>query len=487
LVLNNTNALNGAATFSATSTTFDCSQFVTTGTYVAYLFAHNAGGFGLSGEDNVISCGSYTGTGAAGNAINLGYEPQWVMIKESSLSGNGWCIFDSMRGAPDGSAPDSRLQAESSAAEVSTVAEIAFTSTGFKLEAAGGRLNTSGATYIYIAIRRGPMKVPESGTSVFDTALYTGNATARTITLSSTMPYTDMGIWRARTGGTNNFNQGWWTVDRLRGMVSTPSTAGVNSRGLLTAFTDAESAGAPYSVINNTADLTSGTSLNVNTAPFLTYSFRRAPSVFDVVCYTGTGGVNRQVTHNLGVQPELYIVKRRNGAKGWFVGSTLLSGPSYYMYLDLNVAQSNGAGASDVWGTSFPTSSYFLVSDTNAYNNTNTSGDTYVAYLFASCPGVSKVGSYTGTGTTQAINCGFTAGARFVLIKSTSTTGNWLVWDSARGIVAGNDPYLTLNTTAAEVTNTDWVDTAATGFELSNAGSNLANSNGATYIFLAIA
>jgi hypothetical protein len=117
----------------------------------------------------------------------------------------------------------------------------------------------------------------------------------------------------------------------------------------------------------------------------------------------------------------------------------------------------------------------------------NASGGTYVAYLFASCPGVSKVGSYTGTGATQVINCGFTGGARFVLIKSTSTTGNWYVWDSARGIVAGNDPYLLLNSTAAEVTNTDWVDTAATGFELSNAGGNLANSNGVSYIFLAIA
>jgi hypothetical protein len=110
-----------------------------------------------------------------------------------------------------------------------------------------------------------------------------------------------------------------------------------------------------------------------------------------------------------------------------------------------------------------------------------------VAYLFATCPGVSKVGGYTGTGTTQTINCGFTGGARFVLIKATSTTGDWYVWDSARGIVAGNDPYLLLNSTAAEVTTTDWVDTAATGFELSNAGGNLANSSGVSYIFLAIA
>jgi hypothetical protein len=74
-----------------------------------------------------------------------------------------------------------------------------------------------------------------------------------------------------------------------------------------------------------------------------------------------------------------------------------------------------------------------------------------------------------------------------VLVKTTGTTGNWLVWDSARGIVAGNDPYLALNSDAAEVTNTDWVDTAATGFELSSNAGNLANSSGVSYIFLAIA
>jgi hypothetical protein len=73
-----------------------------------------------------------------------------------------------------------------------------------------------------------------------------------------------------------------------------------------------------------------------------------------------------------------------------------------------------------------------------------------------------------------------------VLIKRTDSTGDWYVWDSARGIVAGNDPYLELNTADAEVTNTDWVDTAATGFELSNAGGNLANSSGVSYIFLAV-
>jgi hypothetical protein len=171
------------------------------------------------------------------------------------------------------------------------------------------------------------------------------------------------------------------------------------------------------------------------------------------------------------------IVKKRNAAYEWIVYS-----PAGLGYLRLNtdeVYNSNDV----LWNGTAPTSTVFSV---GAFTHVNNSGDTYVNYLFATCPGVSKVGSFTGTGATQVINCGFTGGARFVLIKATSTTGDWLVWDSARGIVAGNDPYLALNSTAAEVTNTDWVDTAATGFELSNAGGNLANSNGVSYIFLAI-
>jgi hypothetical protein len=115
------------------------------------------------------------------------------------------------------------------------------------------------------------------------------------------------------------------------------------------------------------------------------------------------------------------------------------------------------------------------------------SATTYVAYLFATLAGISKVGTYTGTGTTLQINCGFTAGARFVLIKRTDSTGDWYVWDSARGIVAGNDPYLLLNSTAAEVTSTDYIDTASTGFEISSTAPAAINASAGTFIFLAIA
>jgi hypothetical protein len=209
------------------------------------------------------------------------------------------------------------------------------------------------------------------------------------------------------------------------------------------------------------------------------WAFRRAPGFFDVVCYTGTG-VARTVAHNLTVAPELMIVKPRSANGAWSVYSSFLGNTSV---VSINTDSAVSTGTTR-WDSTSPTSTVFSLGTLAGVNG---SGVTFVAYLFATLSGISKVGNYTGTGTTLQINCGFTTGARFVLIKATSTTGNWFVWDTARGIISGNDPYLALNTTSAEVTNTDWVDPLASGFELSNAGGNLVNTNGVSYIFLAVA
>jgi hypothetical protein len=150
----------------------------------------------------------------------------------------------------------------------------------------------------------------------------------------------------------------------------------------------------------------------------------------------------------------------------------------------LNTTAAGGTAGPVLWNDTAPTASVFSVGTST---NTNGSGYTYVAYLFATCAGVSKVGSYTGTATTLQVNCGFTAGARFVLIKRTDSTGSWYVWDSSRGIVSGNDPYLLLNSTAAEVTNTDYIDAYSAGFEISSTAPAEINASGGTYIFLSIA
>ena len=476
---------NDVVSINPTSTLFtvagDGSVNADGSTYVAYLFAHDAGGFGATGTDNVISCGSYTGNGSAtGPIVTLGWEPQFLITKRASGGTGGWGISDNMRGLTVGA--DTRaVFADLTQAENASVA-VTPTATGFQLTTTSAQYNASGSNYIYIAIRRGPMRTPTLGTNVFMPTVYTGTNVNNRLVNTSIAP--DM-VWMRQRNDT--VLTGMVVGDRLRGQpyLLTGSTAAEVTSA--TAFdqqlVSATEYGSAFASMNGVWVGTDATAkLNVNTTAnnHIAEAFRRAPGFFDVVCYTGTGSA-QTITHNLGVVPELIITKTRATSIDWGVYS---APAGRNQVLRLNLADAV-LSASNIWGASGPTSTSFGVSPSGSSIN-NGSGETYVAYLFASCPAVSKVGTYTGTGSTVQVNCGFTSGARFVLIKRTDSTSSWFVWDSARGIIASNDPYLTLNQNNAEVTSTDWVDTLATGFEVSNAGSNLVNVNGGTYLFLAV-
>jgi len=440
--------------------------------YVAYLFAHDAGGFGLTGTDNVISCGSFTTDGSASATVNLGYEPQYVMIKSSSATGN-WFVIDNMRGFS--LTKTAALQPNLSNAEIGGFGDATYaffpTATGFESVQDLG----ANTTYIYIAIRRGPMKVPTTGTSVFSPNIWTGNSTARSITGTNFSP--DLTLIRDRSDATG---YSFVVNDKLRG----PSNV------LRTFNTDSESTGITQGVTSFNMDgISLGTDnsnygYNRSSNPEIGEFFARAPSFMDVVCYTGTGSATT-VSHNLTVVPELVINKNRDSTFGWYTcfnfTSTTYDQNTLSTTNAANTAVTYGTGG-DMFSAKPTTTGLPLSAGAN-----NLSAKTYVSYLFSTCSGVSKVGSYTGTGTTLQINCGFTAGARFVLIKRTDSTGAWYVWDTARGIVSGDDPYLLLNSTAAEVTNTDYIDPYSAGFEISSTAPAAINASGGTYIFLAIA
>ena len=435
--------------------------------YVAYLFAHNAGGFGLSGTDNVISCGSIT-TNSSGdwNTATLGYEPQWLMLKRSD-GVSDWMMMDNMRGFGVNDASNTRLSANLSIAESASFGFDPYpNATGFGSNSQS--VLAANATYIYIAIRRGPMKVPTSGTSVFGANARSGTGANATVTGGQ---IADAALIKNRGSAVGDL-----FASRLTGTgyLETSSTAAEVAAG--TTILQAN----PWDVMDGVNVGTTSTITNASGNTFINYLFRRAPGFFDVVCYTGTGAT-QNVTHNLGVAPELMILKRRNGVSNWATYAAPLGNTKGF-----DGPNTDGAAytSSLVWNNTTPTSSVFTV---GTANSTNQNAATYVAYLFATCAGVSKVGSYTGTGALQTINCGFTGGASFVLIKRTDSTGDWYVYDSARGISSGNDPYLLLNSTAAEVTGTNYVDTTSVGFQVTAAAPAGLNANGGTYIFLAIA
>lgn len=415
------------------------------GTYVAYLFAHDATSSGL------VQCGSFTTDASGAATISLGWEPQWVLIKQSSAA-SAWFTFDTMRGMSVAGNSLS-LAPSAAAAEANQGAGTVYpTATGFVL--GPGFVNPSG-TFVYIAIRRGPMKTPTVGTSVFAPATYTTSG-PRTVTSGFPVDLTMQTI-KAASNNTNTT-----VVDKLRG----------GNQRLISSANFVEGSGIGCSFSSNTSYIDGVGASNY-------WMFSRAPSFFDEVCYTGTGS-NRTLNHNLGAIPELMLVKGRSGATNWQVYSSGIANTEY-LVLNSNVAKATDA---TVWNSTTPSTTTFAV---GTAANVNTSGATYVAYLFASCPGVSKVGSYTGNGTSQTINCGFSNGARFFLVKRTDSTGDWWAWDSARGIIAASEPAIALNSNAPEVAGSDAVDPDNSGIIVNQETTFNINVNGGTYIYLAIA
>lgn len=202
-----------------------------------------------------------------------------------------------------------------------------------------------------------------------------------------------------------------------------------------------------------------------------------------MVAYTADGVDGKTIKHNLGVKPEMIWFKRRSNTGNWTTYFNMNNDSHDYMMLNGDSGSSGAHSYSSLNLKSEPTDESVIVGNDSRTNWA--AGDTYVAYMFASLPGVSKVGSYIGTATDQTIDCAFTDGARFVLIKRTDATGDWYLWDSARGITAGNDPYLLLNTTGAEVTTTDYIDPDNTGFVVTSSAPAALNAVGGEYIFLA--
>ncbi|MFH1365905.1 MAG: hypothetical protein ABIG99_00720 [Patescibacteria group bacterium] len=463
----------GHITVSGTTLTLE-DGVIADGTYIVYAWAHD------DGADGLIQCGSYVGNSAS-QSVTLGWEPQYLLVKNSIGGTGSWQINDNMRGLVN---QDEKIQgyllANSSNAEgdYTTAGKDALygTATGFYMNiTANSQYNTDTRTYIYCAIRRGPMRLPTSGTQVYNAIARTGTGAAATVTGVGFPP--DLYIGQTRI----LFNGGIF-VDRLRGAIPT----------LNTHLTGAEDTSSTDDILAFTMDgvsIGAGTGnriINHNGYDYIYWFFRRYPGVFDEVAYTGDGSSVREISHSLGVAPTMIIVKRRDSTGSWYVYSPPgLTWTYGYGVLDGTAAYVNTGYDNAAFSSTVHSSSTFTLGNGSRVTYTNTDGATYVAYLFATKAGISKVGSYTGNGSSQTINAGFTGGAKFILIKRTDSTGDWYVWDSTRGIVAGNDPHLSLNTISAEVTDDDSIDPADSGFIVNEVAATHINVTDATYIYLA--
>ena len=412
--------------------------------YVAYVFAHD------DSEEGMIQCGSFSPSPSGFTDVNLGWEPQWILTKSSTASGV-WRIMDNMRGVTEDNA--NMLYPNSSGEEdqEETTSRVKFTATGF-----AHNCNFDG---IYMAIRR-----PNKPAEEFEPE-----------ELFAIDPKGSVG------GGQFPAHRSGFPVDMalLKNVQNTnndPQTyTRITSESLRTNKTDpASSCPVKYFQSNDGWH----TSQSVS-ADEISWMWRRAPGFFDVVTYEGGGGSGgyRFIDHSLTVAPEMIWLKRRDAAGDWHVDTPLYDGEGLKHLLLNNSNQGNSNGAMN---TAFFNASYFGV--LKGAQGDQAGGD-YIAYLFASVPGISKVGSYTGNGGNQTIDCGFTNGARTVIIKRTDSSGDWYLC----GIDGWLDWTIKLNTSDAKDTNTANPLSDPSGFKLSSAGGSNVNIDGAEYIYMAIA
>jgi hypothetical protein len=187
----------------------------------------------------------------------------------------------------------------------------------------------------------------------------------------------------------------------------------------------------------------------------------------------------------LNATPEMIWLKERNSTHNWYVYHKGMNGGTdpedYYMFLNTTAAEDNYT----IWNDTAPTSTHFTVSN---YGEVNGNNDTYIAMLFSSVDGISKVGSYTGNGgsSTQTLTFGFAP--RFILIKRSDANEHWLVLDTTRGWVSGGDSkFIYLQSDAAQgtlATSSVGVTPTSTGVEISGT-QGFANTNSGNYLYYA--
>ena len=410
--------------------------------------------FGEVGNQNIIKCGSYKGAGAAENHVHVGFEPSFVMVKGTSNTG-GWRMFDSMRGISSGYG-DATLQANTSGAEFDNWDQIDLTPTGFKLQANETNTNGGGYSYVYLCIRRpDPLvaKPVEAGTDVFSMDAPNSNTTGPI--MESPFPV-DFGLAKVPTAtGT------WYASARL-----------IQGEFL---ETDSNAAGSSYG--NFPFDYQNGWISHSSYNVYQSWMWKRHAG-FDVVAYAGdeVASNDRVIRHSLGKIPEMIWVKNRTIDYSWDVYHKGMNGGTnpwnYGMHLNDTSVES---ADSSVWNNTAPTSLGFTVGSSHTVNR---DGSNFLAMLFASVEGISKVGYFAGSDSANTISLGFTP--RFFLLKNVNATEYWPTHDSVRGF----DKRLAINNANPQATTTGWVTPTASGVTLK--GNELAiNKSGYNYIYYA--
>jgi hypothetical protein len=204
---------------------------------------------------------------------------------------------------------------------------------------------------------------------------------------------------------------------------------------------------------------------------------------FSIVKYTGNATAGATVGHGLDYPPDLIIVKSLDLSKDWYVFSELLGqSGGEYQFLELNDSPAaNTFNTQQVWNGVLPTSDVFTLTGGSADNTIN---DDYIAYCWHSVAEYSKIGTYTGNGSTTGTIVSLDFAPSFVVIKGTDQTSDWIMIDNKRDTTNPNSARIDANSSGAEYTGENIMDLNTDGFQLKTSSSS---KNGLDKVFIYMA
>jgi len=436
------------------------------GTYIAYCFAEKAG---YSKFD------TYTGNGSEnGPIVNTGFEPAFVIIKRSDSADN-WSMTDNKRNTTN--PRNKALFPNLSSSELTSGYTVDYLSNGFQIKSTDNAMNANGGTYIYYAFGSDASAAPTLENS-FANKLYTGTGV-------SGLAVTGLGfgpsmVWIKNRDSVRDHN----LADIIQGVSKeiTPNTTEAQESRSVTSF---DSDGF-------TLDNASG-NYNANGENYVAWNWKANPiptinndgtiqslvsanqaAGLSIVKWTTNGSASQTVGHGLSVAPSIIIYKRLDGAQDWFFETDIVDGSYDYLNLNTSGASQDGGAA---WSTRSTSTTISAFTSSNNFD--------YIAYCFTSISGFSKMGSYTGNGssTGPVVPTGFEPS--FVMIKEASQANDWNIYDNKRTTTNPRDVQLQANSNAAESTNSSLeIDFLSDSFQPKGTGGG-SNRNGSTYIYMA--
>ena len=442
---------------------------------VAYCFAN------IDGYQRI---GSYIGTGTPENFIYTGFEPAWVLIKNTGTSSTNWVIVDNKRdNADEWLYPNSNAAAYDDANTYTR-----FYENGFSVANNGSYVNTSGDSYIFLAVAENPDTTAPTKANSFKTKIYTGNGSTRSITDIGFKP--DFTWIKKRANDTKAHR----LFDSVRGannvIYSNLTNVAATPTDELTAFIDGGFSLGNASAVNDGAsdtyvawswkgldhDRNLATINNDGSIPSIVSANPAAG--FSVVKWTGTGVDGTKIGHGLQGSPEMIITKGLSNATSWVIGVGNISGLSINDYFTFTgYAKANSSTFYQAYSTNT-----FQVGVSAANEMNKSSSNQYISYCFRTIAGHSKIGKYTGTGV-SGLEIALDFSPSFLLVKGAGATG-WIIIDNQRPTPGGNYELY------ANLSNIE--DTSATSFLLGtnkftvNSTGTWHNTNGTDYIYLAI-